>query len=99
VRYPVVWIEGSGPTYAGSLVLGASSFTLDGAAGGARGVIELPYSELERVSMARSRGERVRGAPTLVVEAVGCSLRIAAVSETGVMSEVADKLTRVMPVA
>jgi hypothetical protein len=99
VRYPVVWIEGLGPTYAGSLVLGSTSLTLDGTAGGVRNAVELPYAELERVRMTRARGERVRDEPTLVVEGGGRSFRVAAVSEAGVMSEVADALTRAMPVA
>ena len=98
-RYPVVWCEDSGPTYAGSLVLGPSSLTLDGSVAGDRSVVELPYDELERVRMAGARGERVSGRPTLLVGVRGRSLRIAAVNETGVMAELADALTRAMPVA
>jgi len=98
-RYPVVWCEKSGPTYAGSLVLGPSSLTLDGAVGGARNVVELLYNQLVRVRMASGRGERMRGQPTLVVDTNGRSLRIAAVGGAGVMSEVADALTRAIPVA
>jgi len=98
-RYPVVWCDEAGPTYAGSLVLGPSSLTLDGAMGGARSVVELPYDELVWVRMAGGPRERMRGRPTLLVDAVRRRLRIAAVSETGVISEVADALTRAMPVA
>ncbi|HEU0304832.1 MAG TPA: hypothetical protein VFR32_09665 [Gaiellaceae bacterium] len=98
MRYPVVWCEAAGPTYAGSLVLGPSSLTLDGSVGGARSVIELPYDELMRVR-AGTRGERVRGRPTLLVEARGRTLRVATLSEAGLMAEVADELTRAMPVA
>ena len=98
-RYPVVWCEKSGPTYAGSLVLGPSSLTLDGAVGGARNVVELPYSRLVRVRMASGHGERLRGQPTLVVDTTRSSLRIAAFGGAGVMNEVADALTRTMPVA
>jgi hypothetical protein len=98
-RYPVVWCEDAGPMYAGSLVLGPSSLTLDGSVAGARHVLELPYDELMRVRMAGERGERVRGRPTLLVGAAGHNVRIAVVSETGVMAEVADALTRSMPVA
>jgi hypothetical protein len=98
-RFPVVWCEESGPTYAGSLVLGPSSLILDGAVGGARSIVELPYDELEHVRMARRPDARLRGGPTLHVDAAGRRLRIAVVSEAGAMSEVADALTRAIPLA
>lgn len=100
-RYPVVWCEQAGHTYAGSLVLGPASFTLDGVDGGDRNVVELSYGDLTRVRMAGARGERMRGRPTLVVDAAttGRSIRIAAVAGAGVMGEVADALTRAMAVA
>jgi hypothetical protein len=50
-------------------------------------------------SIACGQRERVLGEPTLVVDAAGRSVRIAAVSQAGVMGEVADALTRAMPVA
>jgi hypothetical protein len=81
------------------LVLGPSSLTLDGSVGGVRNIVELPYDALVRVHMTRGRGERILGRPTLLVETSERTLRIAAVNEAGAMSEVADALTRAMPVA
>lgn len=59
----------------------------------------MPYRDLVRVQMAPIGVERVRGRPTLVVEAGGRTFRIAAVVGAGVMGEVADALTREMTVA
>lgn len=99
-RYPVVWCLESGRTYAGSLVFGPSAFILDGVAGGDRSVVELSYGDVARVRMAGTREERVRGRPTLLVDTTtGPCIRIAAVAQAGVMGEVADALTRSMPVA
>lgn len=97
-RYPVIWCEQAGLTYAGSLVLGPSSLTLDGSIGGARSVVELQYDELVHVGVA-GRRERVRGRPTLIVDVGGRSLSIAFLSEAGVIAEAADALARAMPVA
>jgi hypothetical protein len=99
-RYPIVWCEeAGGPTYAGSLELGQSSFVLDGVARGSRNVVEFPYVDLVRVRMASGGSERVGGRPTVVVEAGARLVRIAAVAGAGVMGEVADALTRAMTVA
>ena len=99
-RYPVVWCLETGHTYAGSLSLGPSALVLDGVDGGDRNVVELSYGDVARVRMAGTREERVRGRPTLIVDArTGRSIRIAAVSGAGVLGEVADALTRSMPVA
>jgi hypothetical protein len=98
-RYPVIWCEQSGPTYAGSLALGPASLVLDGVASGDRAVVDVPYVDLARVRMASGGSERVGGRPTLLVEAGERLLRIAAVAGAGVMGEVADALTRAMTVA
>jgi len=97
-RYPVVWCEQTGPTYAGSLALGPASLVLDGVSSGARSVVDLPYADLVRVRMASGGAERVSGRPTLLVESPSRVLRIAAVAGAGVMGEVADALTRAMSV-
>jgi hypothetical protein len=90
----------AGHTYAGSLVLGPEFLTLDGVDDGDRSVVELSYRDVARVRMAGTSEERVRGRPTLLVEtAPGPSIRIAAVTGAGVLGEVADALTRAMPVA
>jgi hypothetical protein len=99
-RYPVVWCVEAGHTFAGSLVLGPAAFTLDGVVGGDRSVVELSYGDVARVRMVGTRDERVRGRPTLLVDTTaGPSIRIAAISGAGVLGEVADVLTRAMPVA
>jgi len=99
-RYPIVWREPSGPTYAGSLVLGPDSMTMDGVVNGDRAVIEIPYDDLDRSRMATVGGERLGGRPTLVLhERSGRRFRIAAVGGTGVMGEVADVLARELTVA
>lgn len=67
--------------------------------GGARKIIDVPYRDLARVHMASGGVERVRGRPTLLVEAGARVLRIAAVVGAGMMGEVADALTREMTVA
>lgn len=98
-RYPVIWCEQSGPTYAGSLVLGPTALVLDGVAAGDRAVVDVPYADLARVHMASGGSERVGGRPTLLVETGERLFRIAAVAGAGVMGEVADALTRAMTVA
>lgn len=99
-RYPVVWSEQPGRTYAGSLALGPASLTLDGVVGGERNVVELHYGDLARVRMTSAPDQRVSGRPTLLVEmSSGQCFRIAAVAGAGVMGEVADALTRAMAVA
>lgn len=97
-RYPVVWCEQSGPIFAGSLDLGPASLVLDGVSGGARTIVDLPYRDLVRVRMASGGQERVRGRPTLLIEADTRLFRIAAVAGAGMMGEVADALTREMTV-
>lgn len=97
-RYPVVWCESSGPIYAGSLDLGPASLVLDGVSSGARMIVDVPYRDLVRVHMASGSAERVRGRPTLLVEAGARMFRIAAVAGAGMMGEVADALTREMTV-
>lgn len=95
-----MWTESSGPTYAGALLLGPESVTLDGVADGVREVIEVAYVALDGVRMATARDERLGGRPTLVLaERSGRRFRIAAVSGAGVMGEVADALTRELTVA
>jgi hypothetical protein len=99
-RYPIVWFEQPGPTYAGSISLGPASLTLDGVSGGERQIVELAYADLERVRMAGMGDERVSGRPTLVLTARPSRIfRLAAVAGAGVMREVADALTREMTVA
>lgn len=73
---------------------------MDGVDGGDRTVVELSYVDLTRVRMAGVGEERMRGRPTLLVDATaGRSIRIAAVAGAGVMGEVADALARAMTVA
>lgn len=66
---------------------------------GARKIVDVPYRDLARVQMAPAGVERVRGRPTLLVETADRAFRIAAVVGAGVMSEVADALTREMTAA
>jgi hypothetical protein len=100
-RYPIVWREQSGPTFAGSLRLGASGVELDGVApGGKRRRLEIPYEALRGLRVASGGRERLGQRPTLLLdEHSGRRLRIAAVGASGVIGEVADTLARTLSVA
>jgi hypothetical protein len=100
MRYPIVWCEPAGRSYAGSLDLGSDRLTLDGVSEGDREVVELAYRDLEAVRMAANRAERLGGRPTLLLDAKPRRrFRIAAVGGAGVMREVADTLAHELVVA
>jgi hypothetical protein len=99
-RYPIVWRESSGPTFAGSLRLAPSALVLDGTAGDRRRKLEIPYEGLVSLRVASTGPERLGRRPTLLLdEHSGRRLRIAAVGATGIVGEVADALARALTVA
>ena len=56
---------------------------------------EIPYRSLERMRVASAPGERIGGRPTLVVERRDEEpIEIASVGGIGVVSELAERLTR-----
>ena len=91
MSYAVAWRSGDGRQYAGRLDLGADALRLDGA-----GVIEeLPYECLAEVRIARNPGERLAGAPTLVVrEHGGRTVRLACIGGPGALPELVERLSR-----
>jgi hypothetical protein len=92
--YGVIWQNGRMLSHAGKLELDAAGIRLEGA--GAEGqafVEELAYREVAGVRIARSRSDRLEGRPTLVLDRVdGEALRVASVSQSGVVAELAERL-------
>lgn len=92
--YAVVWNEKLGPPASGRLEIGAQSLLLDGARGGVPVACEIPLAELETVRIGRSPTERLDGRPTLVLRARhGTTLHVAAVSQPGLVVELAERLS------
>jgi hypothetical protein len=94
MSYAVVWQEEDGTVFAGKLELAERTLRLDGLSRvGAHHRRVLRYADLGSVRSAR-RGERIGDRPTLVVEHRSRPpLRIGSVGGSGLLSEVADKLT------
>jgi hypothetical protein len=77
------------------LELVPSAIRLEGAAAAGDSVVEeVPFRELAGVHIARSATDRLEGRPTLVLErADGAAVRIASVAQSGIVSELAEKLS------
>lgn len=88
--YAVSWSNGDGTPHAGRLELALDGLVL--ANGSAFEVVE--YGELRDVHVGRSAADRIGGRPTLVLERrAGATLRVAAVGQTGIILELAERLS------
>jgi hypothetical protein len=92
--YGVVWREGERPLARGKLELLPSAVRLDGMAGSERISREIPYDHLAEIRVGRTLGERIDGRACLVLAPLdGETLTIASVHQTGVVGELAERLS------
>jgi hypothetical protein len=90
--YGVIWQNG-GTLNAGKLELAAGAVRLEGTNPEGAVSFELPFSDLAGVHIARAGTERLENRPTLVLEQRGGEdLRVAAVTQNGIVAELAEKL-------
>jgi hypothetical protein len=98
LSYAVVWQEPSHAVRSGRLELGETALRLVGTGShGGDDVTEIPYRMLERTRVASAPRERMCGRPTLVVERRGREpIQIASVGGFGVVSELAEHVSRLL---
>ncbi len=93
ITYAVTWEEAEGNRRSGRLELGADALHLEGSNGDGAASRELPYTDVSRFRLARSSEERLQGRPTLLLELRGGELlKIAGVSQPGIVAELSDRL-------
>ena len=93
--YAVTWQAPGAPAVSGRLELRPASVRLVGAPNGGPGVIlEIPYSELDGVHIARRPEDRIAGRPALVLDGTRGPLRLASVAGHGILVELADRIAR-----
>lgn len=93
ITYAVTWEGPEGTRRSGRLELGADALHLEGSNGDGAGSRELPYGDVSRFRLARPGGERLQGRPTLLLELRGGELlKIAGVSQPGIVAELSDRL-------
>ena len=92
--YGVVWREGVRPLARGKLELLPGAVRLDGMAGGEPATREIPYDYLSEIRIGRRPEERIDGRACLVLAPrTGEQLAIASVAQTGVVGELAERLS------
>ncbi len=92
--YAVTWQEGTGPIHPGKLELRPGGLVLEGSDGSGELRRDISYEQVAGVRVARIPADRLCGRPTLVVDSrSNGSLRIAGVSQPGIISELAEHLT------
>jgi hypothetical protein len=88
--YAVTWRNGDGVLHSGKAELRARALRLD--AGGAD-IEEVRYEDLAGVSIGRTAKERIANRPTLILERhEGSRVRLASISQLGIISELAERL-------
>ena len=93
ITYAVTWEEPGGARRSGRLELGADALHLEGGNGDGAASRKLPYADVSRFRLAQSGGERLQGRPTLLLELrEGQVLKIAGVSQPGIVAELSDRL-------
>jgi hypothetical protein len=93
--YAVTWQEGAGPVRHGKLELFAGTLVLEGSdSSGPPQKRAVAYDDVTSAQLTRVSTERLGGRPTLVVARRGApSLRIAGVTQPGIISELAESLS------
>ena len=96
MSYAVVWQEDDGAVYAGKLELDPGALHLDGLSRrGEPRHRDILYRAVGHVRTARST-ERIGGRPTLVIDVQGNGghpLRVGSVGGSGLLSELAERLS------
>ena len=91
--YAVSWQEPSGTIGSGRLELGTDALLLVGQNGSSGVTQAFPYRTMVALRIARSTTERLQGRPTLVIDVAGGeSLRVVAVGQPGIVTELASRL-------
>jgi hypothetical protein len=92
--YGVVWREGTRPLARGKLELLPRAIRLEGMSGSEPATREIAYDYLTEIRIGRSSGERIDGRPSLLLEPrTGETVSIASVAQSGVVAEIADRLS------
>lgn len=94
LSYAVTWEEPDGSQRSGRLEVGQDVLRLEGRNAGLPVEHAFRYRDIAGYRMARGTGERLHGRPTLIVElATGDSVKVASVAQSGIMSELAGRLS------
>jgi hypothetical protein len=92
--YGVVWREGAQPLARGKLELLPHAVRLEGMTGSEPTTREIAYDYLAEIHIGRSSKERIDGRPSLVLAPrTGDTLAIASVAQSGVVAEIAERLS------
>lgn len=95
--YAVTWEDFSGASSSGKLELTPEGMVFEGSAGNGPVSMEIGYDEISTIRVARASADCLDGRPTLVLERRGdAPIRIASVAQTGIISELAERLAKVM---
>jgi hypothetical protein len=96
--YGVVWQVNDRAPVAGKLELDSVLLRLEGNDCGQLGVYALPICDLNGVRVGRESGDRLDGRPTLNLErSNGDAIRIAALTQAGIVAEIAERLAGFEP--
>jgi hypothetical protein len=91
--YGVVWREGTRGLARGKLELLPRALRLDGMSGNDPATREIAYDSLSEIRIGRNGHDRLDGRPSLVLESrYGEPVTIASVAQSGVISELAERL-------
>jgi len=93
MSYAVVWSENGGSTCAGELELGGGRMLLAGSSPDGLSERVLSLRDLARVWVEHRPAGRLKGRPTLVVEAVdGARIELASIGAAGSLLELAERI-------
>jgi hypothetical protein len=97
MTYAVTWQDLSGKLSSGKLELSPEGMIFEGSAGNGPIRVEIGYDEISTIRVARASADCLAGRPTLVLERRGdASISIASVAQTGIVSELAERLAKVL---
>ena len=95
--YAVTWQGSSGEPSSGKLELSPEGMAFEGSAGNGPVDMEIGYDEISTIRVARSSADCLDSRPTLVLERrADAPIRIASVAQTGIISELAERLAKVL---
>jgi len=95
--YAVTWQGSAGEPSSGKLELSPEGMVFEGSAGNGPISMEIGYDEISTIRVARSSADCLYNRPTLVLERrADAPIRIASVAQTGIISELAERLAKVL---